>query len=268
MLRNFMEGLRRGRDMRLTEYAASNPWADAEPGAEEAGEYDPAEAPAGAGAPPQVRSIETLEGELRTRTADLQEKVQLLGELANYADGLKARIAELEAMPAAAALQARVTELETTLRTYEVELKEKRRQLAELASFTQKLKTELEAVPDAAPLKARIGELEAELRARETELVEKRQLLIELAGLAEQLKAELAALPEDTARLCAEVLRLPAISTKTAKVPSVRNLLADRFHPAKHPKADEDALRALNEATQKINRAYDAIKRERRPPGA
>jgi chromosome segregation ATPase len=262
MMRNFMEGLRRGRDMRLAEYAASNPWIDADTAAGETGEYDPAEAPAGSGGPPRTRSIDELEGELRARTADLEEKVRLLAELANYADGLKARIAELEAMPAAAALQARVTELETTQRTYEGELKEKRRQLAELASFTQKLKTELEAMPDAAPLKARIGELEATLRAREAELVEKRRLLIELAGLAEQLKAELAALPEDTARLCTEVLRLPAISTKTTKVPSVRNLLADRFHPAKHPKADEDALRALNDATQKINQAYDAIKRE------
>jgi hypothetical protein len=59
------------------------------------------------------------------------------------------------------------------------------------------------------------------------------------------------------------VLRLPGINTKSTKLPSVRNLLADRFYPAKHPKADEDALRALNEATQKINAAYDAIKRDR-----
>lgn len=87
--------------------------------------------------------------------------------------------------------------------------------------------------------------------------------------VVEQLQARIAdleAMP-DAAGGFAEVLRLSAINMKTVKVPSVKNLLLDRFHPEKHPKADHDARQALKEANQKINAAYEAIKRERRPPG-
>lgn len=225
-----MDGFRRGRDAKIAEYGA-NPWPYAAPAADNAAPYETTDAPAEDAAPPEARADE------------LEEKRRLLADLADYADQLKARVAELE----------------DTLRAQEAELKEKRRLLANLTNFAEQLKAELEAMPDTAPLQARIAELEDTLRARDAELAEKRRLLIELATLAEQLKAQLAAMPEDAAKLCADVLRLPG----------VEKILRSKFHPDMHPKDRDDAAKwqAWNEATQKINAAYDAIKVKRRPLG-
>jgi hypothetical protein len=44
-------------------------------------------------------------------------------------------------------------------------------------------------------------------------------------------------------------------------LPGVEKGLRNRFHPDKHPQADEAERRALTEATQKINAVYSAIKR-------
>ncbi len=136
------------------------------------------------------------------------------------------------------------------------ECNEKREALNEATALIEELRGQVAAVTTA-------------LREREAECDVKKEALDELVPLVEQLQArnaELEAMP-DAGGPCADVLRLPAISTKTVKVPSVKNLLLDRFHPEKHPKADDDAKQALKDATLKINAAYDAIKRGRRPLG-
>jgi hypothetical protein len=206
MIRNFMEGFRRGREAKLAEYVR-NPWPYEAPAADEA-EHEPA----GSGDPHRSR-VDELESELHARDAELVEKRRLLVDLANFAEQLKARVEELEARPDAAPHQARIEELEGALRAYEAELKEKRRLLADLANLAEQLKTELEARPDDA-----------------------------------------------AAELCADVLRLPG----------VEKTLRNKFHPDLHPKDrnDEAKWRGWNEATQKINAAYDAIRRKRPPPGA
>jgi len=50
------------------------------------------------------------------------------------------------------------------------------------------------------------------------------------------------------------------------RLPGVEKWLRDRFHPDKHPKADEAERRLLNEATQKVNAAYAELKRKKPPP--
>jgi uncharacterized coiled-coil protein SlyX len=145
---------------------------------------------------------------------------------------------------------------------------------ARIVELEADCETKKQALDGLAPIveqqQARVVELVAKLRDREAECETKTQALDGLVPIVEQLQAriaELETMPED-AELFAEVLRLPAISTKSVKVPSVKNLLMDRFHPEKHPKADDDAKQLLNDATRKINAAYDAIKRSRRAPGA
>jgi uncharacterized coiled-coil protein SlyX len=177
------------------------------------------------------------------------------------AGDLQARINELEAecakkkqaldelVPFVEQLQARIADLLVKLRDLG-------------ADYDQKVQALDELIPYADQLKASNVALEAECK-------EKKEALEGVAPLVEQLQArvaELEAAPDDS-DVFADVLRLPAISTKSVKVPAVRNLLADRFHPTKHPKAEADAVPALEAATIKINAAYDAIKRRRRPLG-
>jgi uncharacterized protein (DUF3084 family) len=172
-----------------------------------------------------------------------------------------ARIAELEAecakkkqaleelVPFVEQLQARIADLVGKLRDRDAECDQKTQALDSLVPYAEQLQVS-----------------NAELQA---ECAKKKQALEELVPLADQLQAriaELEAAPDDS-DVFADVLRLPAISTKSVKVPAVRNLLADRFHPTKHPKAEADAVPALEAATIKINAAYDAIKRRRRPLG-
>jgi len=99
---------------------------------------------------------------------------------------------------------------------------------------------------------ARIAELEAELQQRSAEMAE-------LADYAEQMKARIAELESAPAgaESSAAVLRLPG----------VEKWLRDKFHPDKHPGADDAERRSYNEATQKINAAYSDIKRKK-PPAA
>jgi hypothetical protein len=173
-----------------------------------------------------------------------------------------ARIAELEAecakkkqaleelVPFVEQLQARVADLVGKLRDRDAECDEKKQALDSLVPYAE--------------------QLQASNAALQAECTEKKEALDGLVPFVEQLQAriaELEATPPDDAEVFTDVLRLPAISTKSVKVPAVRNLLADRFHPAKHPKAEDDALLALNEATLKINAAYDAIKRRRSSSG-
>jgi len=196
--------------------------------------------------------------------------------------GLAAYVAELEARNAG--LQAESDRKQWALdeRTRVVERLQAR--CAGLQAESDERKQALDGLaPVVDALQAHSAGLEAELREREAECDEmkqaldglvafaerKTQALDELVPVVEQLQArvaELEAMP-DGGEIFAEVLRLPAISMKTVKVPSVKNLLLDRFHPEKHPKADDEARQALKERTQKINAAYDVIKRDRRPPG-
>lgn len=107
--------------------------------------------------------------------------------------------------------------------------------------------------PDIGPGRdfAREAELEGELRQCAQELAE-------LAEYAEQMRdriAELESLPPESETFAA-VLRLRG----------VEKWLRAKFHPDKHPDADEEARQAYTEATQHINAAYSALKRQDRQP--
>lgn len=98
-------------------------------------------------------------------------------------------------------------------------------------------------------------EREAEL---ESELRQCAQELAELAEFAEQMRdriAELESLPPES-EIFAAVLRLRG----------VEKWLRARFHPDKHPDANEEELEAYTQATQQINAAYSALRRQDRRP--
>ena len=116
-----------------------------------------------------------------------------------------------------------------------------------------------ENMPDtAAPLDADTGEDSARVAELEAELQQCASELAELANYAEQMQARIAELESapQGGETFAAVLRLPG----------VEKWLRDKFHPDKHPKADDAERRALNEATQKVNAAYSELKRKNRPP--
>ena len=46
---------------------------------------------------------------------------------------------------------------------------------------------------------------------------------------------------------------------KVLMLPGVKTFLLQRFHPDKHPEADEQQRRALTEAMQAITAAYAAV---------
>jgi hypothetical protein len=79
--------------------------------------------------------------------------------------------------------------------------------------------------------------------------------LAEVSALAEQqearieeLEAELASSP---AAVFADVLRLPGVKT----------MLVSKFAPDKHPDANEAERQQLTENMQKVNAAYEALKK-------
>jgi hypothetical protein len=79
--------------------------------------------------------------------------------------------------------------------------------------------------------------------------------LAELTDLAEQLQARVDELEAERdaspAELFASVLRLPGVKT----------WLLSRFHPDKHPDANETERRVLTDTLQKINAAYEILER-------
>jgi len=79
--------------------------------------------------------------------------------------------------------------------------------------------------------------------------------LAEVTALAEQLQARVDELESELAAssgaVFAQVLRLSGVKT----------YLLARFHPDKHPEANETERRALTEDLQKINAAYEALER-------
>jgi hypothetical protein len=81
----------------------------------------------------------------------------------------------------------------------------------------------------------------ADTDAMAEELEEYRRVLAELTETVDALKARV--------NLCFAVLRLPG----------VKLWLINRFHPDKHPNANETESAALNETLQTINAAYDAL---------
>lgn len=87
-------------------------------------------------------------------------------------------------------------------------------------------------------------QLQAEYDKLAAELAENKDILSVMADDAEQLQAERDQL--------AEVLKLPGLKT----------LLAKQYFPDTHSKATEDEKRQLDGFAQKINAAYDLIKRD------
>ena len=70
--------------------------------------------------------------------------------------------------------------------------------------------------------------------------------LAEVSALADQLNARVIELEAQIAA-CTGVLRLPGVKT----------WLLSRFHPDKHPDANEEERRAFQESAQMINAAYE-----------
>jgi chromosome segregation ATPase len=190
--------------------------------------------------PPAQAEDDVSQARIAELEAECAKKNQALGELAAFVEQLQARIADLVG---------------------------KLRDLGK--DYDQKVLALNELIPFADKLKAGNVALEAECKELQDDCAKKKAALDAVTPVVAQLQARIAELEEapDDGDVFADVLRLPAISTKSVRVPAVRNLLADRFHPEKHPKAEGDGLLALNEATLKINAAYDAIKRRRRPLG-
>jgi chromosome segregation ATPase len=158
------------------------------------------------------------------RWTDEAPPEQPAAEPADFVAELQALIVELEAdcekkkqaldglAPIVEQQQARVVELVAKLRDREAECE-----------------TKTQALDGLLPV---VEQQQARIAALETECDQKTQALDGLVPIVEQLQARIAELETmpDAAELFVEVLRLPAISTKSVKVPSVKNLLMDRFH--------------------------------------
>ena len=102
-----------------------------------------------------------------------------------------------------------------------------------------------EAVDLSAPSEPNVSELQEALQARENELDEAKRLIGELKDYAEQLQDR--------------VVELIAGSEPMAKallLPGVKTFLLQRFHPDKHPGADERQYALLTEAMKTITAAY------------
>jgi hypothetical protein len=101
--------------------------------------------------------------------------------------------------------------------------------------------------PDApaAQNSAGVAELQAALQERDDELADKKRLLAEFADYTEQLQNRVVELIAG-AEPMAKVLRLPG----------VKAFLLQRFHPDKHPDADDRRRELLTEALKTINTAY------------
>ena len=90
----------------------------------------------------------------------------------------------------------------------------------------------------------------SELRACEADRDEKARLLAEVTEYAGQLQARVAEL-EAAARPFVKTLRLPGLKV----------MLLNRYHPDKHPDADPDLRANLTDAIKTINDAYDLVER-------
>ena len=91
-------------------------------------------------------------------------------------------------------------------------------------------------------------ELETALRARDAEIEQHKKLIAELAEFTKQQKARIAELEGVSAPLVAVLL-----------MPGVKTGLLNRFHPDKHPDADDAKRAAYNEALRVINEAYGIV---------
>jgi hypothetical protein len=114
-------------------------------------------------------------------------------------------------------------------------------------------------VNDRGDASARVVELEAALKESHATLAELADLAEQMKTEGEQLRARIAEL--EAAGVAAEVGNL---ATEVLSLPGAETLLRNKYHPDKHPKADETERRAFNEATQKINAAYAELKRRKR----
>lgn len=88
-------------------------------------------------------------------------------------------------------------------------------------------------------------DLAGELRACEADRDEKARLLAEVTEYAGQLQARVADL---------EAAAQPFV--KTLRLPGLKTMLLNRFHPDKHPDADPDLRAHLTDAIKTINDAY------------
>jgi hypothetical protein len=106
-----------------------------------------------------------------------------------------------------------------------------------------------EPADDTAQNPARIAELEASLRERDDEIAETKRLLAEVTEFAEQMQSRVVELIAG-AEPMAKVLLLPGVKT----------FLLQRFHPDKHPTADNEQHELLTAALQTITTAYGLAK--------
>jgi hypothetical protein len=93
-----------------------------------------------------------------------------------------------------------------------------------------------------------IAELEAALQQRDEDMLKALEIMKGLKEYAEQMQAQLEELAAGIEPM-GKVLMLPGVKT----------FLLQRFHPDKHPEADEQQRRAFTEAMQAISAAYAII---------
>jgi TolA-binding protein len=121
--------------------------------------------------------------------------------------------------------------------------------------------------PDDTGAAAHVAELEAQITGLQGELSAARdvhenddRLLAELRKMNEQYEAHTAELEALAVEMQAERDQL----MDALKIPGLKKLLENTYFPDKHPEAAADEKRALTECAQKINVAYDLIKRDDR----
>jgi phosphoenolpyruvate carboxylase len=90
-----------------------------------------------------------------------------------------------------------------------------------------------------------LAELEKALRDRETEAAEAKRLLAEMTDYAGKLQDRVV-----------ELIATSEPLAKTLRLPGVKTFLLNRFHPDKHPTADEKQRELLTEALKTITAAY------------
>jgi hypothetical protein len=96
---------------------------------------------------------------------------------------------------------------------------------------------------------------EGDSPARDSEVAEIRRLLADVTALAEGQKGEI----EQQAIRVAELGAMIAPLVAVLLMPGVKTGLVNRFHPDKHPDADDTKRAAYNEALRVINEAYAIV---------
>jgi hypothetical protein len=90
-----------------------------------------------------------------------------------------------------------------------------------------------------------VADLDSALRQRDDELADIKRRLAEMTDYAEQMQSRVV-----------ELIAGAEPMAKTLRLPGVKTFLLNRFHPDKHPTADDAQRELLTEAFKTITAAY------------